>query len=301
MNINQIPNGVYAASLTPVREDFSIDFEEFGNHGKHLLKNGCNGLVIFGTTGEATSFSTMERKEALENLLEQGLPTNSMLLGTGTSSMTETIYLTRHAVSLGVNNILMLPPFYYKTVSTYSLFNYFEEIIRGVNSPLLQLFLYHIPQISGIPISHDLINMLVEKYGKFIAGVKDSSGDWNNMKSLKKSFPGLRIFPGSEKFLLKMVEIGGPGCISSSTNITHRLAARVWEMRSNPEAQKLQDKLSSIRVQLEKFPMIAILKYYRYKISGNPVWQNIRPPLEALSGSQKETADNLFEDIKSVI
>lgn len=301
MNINQIPNGVYAASLTPVKEDFSIDFEEFSSHGKHLLENGCNGLVIFGTTGEATSFSTVERKKALEKLLEEDLPANSILLGTGTSSMTETIDLTRHAISLGVNNILMLPPYYYKAVNTSSLFHYFEEIIRGVNSPLLRLFLYHIPQISGVPISHDLINLLVKKYGKLIAGVKDSSGDWNNMKSLNNMFSGLRIFPGSEKFLLKMTEIGGPGCISSSTNITHRLAAKVWAMRNDTEAQKLQDKLSIMRVQLENFPMIAILKYYRYKISGNPAWLNIRPPLEALSESQKKTADNLFEHLKSEI
>jgi len=275
---NTLPNGVFAAVLTPLRDDYSIDHEAYAEHCRWLLANGCDGLAPMGTTGEANSFSVAERIEAFERLVEAGVPASKMMVGTGCCSITDTVALTRHAVALGAGGVLMLPPFYYKNVSDDGLYAAFDQVIQRVGDARLKLYLYHIPPMSGVPISHALIGRLIRRYPDTVVGMKDSSGDWNNMKTTCEMYPGFRVYAGTEKFLLPILAAGGVGCISATTNITCRLAAEVYAKRATGEGQGLQQTLTRVRDALEKYPVIAALKRLTAERTGHEGWRLPRPP-----------------------
>ena len=188
-----IKNGIYAAALTPMNDDLSINFKLFANHCRHLLSDGCDGLVIFGSTGEANSFSVEERKKALEAIVKEGIPASKLIVGSGCASLSDSVELSSHAMNLGIGGPLVLPPFYYKNISDEGLFSWFEELIRRVDSINLQILLYHIPQISGTGFSYEIIKKLIKTFPNEIAGIKDSSGDWPHMKELCRRFPDLKI------------------------------------------------------------------------------------------------------------
>ena len=149
-----LANGVYTANLTPLKEDYSVDFELLVEHCQFLLDNGSTGLAVLGTTGEANSFSLAERKEILEQTIKGGIPSDKIMVGTGCCSLPETIELTSHAVSLGFGGILMLPPFYYKSVEDSGILTYFDEVISAVGQNGLRIYLYHFPKMSGISVSY---------------------------------------------------------------------------------------------------------------------------------------------------
>lgn len=277
-NGTSLPDGVFAASLTPLRSDLSIDHAAFATHCRWLLANGCDGVAPMGTTGEANSFSVAERIEALDRLLDAGIPPERLLVGTGCAAIPDTVALTRHAIAHNAGGVLMLPPFYYKNVSDDGLFAAFDQIIQRVASDRLRLYLYHFPQMSGVPFSHALIGRLVERYPKTVVGMKDSSGDWNNMKTTCEKFRGFRVYAGSEEFLLPIVQAGGTGCISATTNVTCRLAAGVYARRETPEADALQQHLSQVRETIGKYPLIPALKRLTAERTGHDAWCLPRPP-----------------------
>jgi 4-hydroxy-tetrahydrodipicolinate synthase len=138
-----LPNGVFAAALTPLRDDLSVDHEAFAEHCRWLLANGCNGVAPMGTTGEANSFSVAERIEALDRLIDADIPPSRLLVGTGCCAIPDTVALTRHAVALGTGGVLALPPFYYKNVSDDGLYAAFDQVIQRVGDRRLKLYLYH--------------------------------------------------------------------------------------------------------------------------------------------------------------
>ncbi|HLT02287.1 MAG TPA: dihydrodipicolinate synthase family protein, partial [Geminicoccaceae bacterium] len=205
--------GVWCPVLTPVDQDLNPDAPRFVAHARWLLDEGCHGLVVFGTTGEANSFSVDERIALLEAAVEAGLPRERLVVGTGCCALTDTVRLTRHALSLGITGVLALPPFYYKNNSDEALFNSFDQVIQRVGDADFSLYLYHFPSLSGVPITPGLLERLGAAYPATLAGVKDSSGDWNNTRMLIERFPELAIFPGAETLLLPALEAGGAGCI----------------------------------------------------------------------------------------
>ncbi|MEZ4832124.1 MAG: dihydrodipicolinate synthase family protein [Caldilineaceae bacterium] len=156
--------GVWSPMLTPVDADLMPDLKRMAEFGRYLLDNGCHGLLIFGTTSEATSFSSDERMAVVEGLLESGLPADKLVIGTGTPSITETAELTAHATAAGVAGVMMLPPFYYKGMSDQGLFDAFAQIINRVDDDRLKIYLYHIPPVSQVAISLNLIDMLVREF-----------------------------------------------------------------------------------------------------------------------------------------
>jgi 4-hydroxy-tetrahydrodipicolinate synthase len=278
-----LPNGVFAAALTPLRADLSIDHDAFADHCRWLLTHGCDGIAPMGTTGEANSFSVAERIEALDRLIAAGLPAHRLLAGTGCCALADTVALTRHALAHGVGGVLMLPPFYYKNVSDDGLYAAFDQAIQRVGDARLRVYLYHFPQMSGVPLSHALIGRLLKNFPGTVVGMKDSSGDWNNMKLLCETFPGFRLYAGTEKFLLAVVRAGGVGCISATTNVTCQLAAQVYARRASSEADALQQRLTAVRDAIEKFPAIPTLKRLMSERVGTSAWLNLRPPHVALS------------------
>src|SRR5512144_43533 len=203
--------GVLSPVVTPFRKDYSPDAERFVRHCRWLLKNGCAGLAVFGTNSEANSMSVPEKRKLLEALVSGGVPAAALMPGTGHCALSDSIEMTKAAVELGCAGVLMLPPFYYKGVSDEGLYRNFAEVIERVGDERLQMYLYHIPPVSQVPISLPLIDKLLTKYPGIVAGVKDSSGDWNNTKAMLDQFSkgGFDVFAGSEEFLLANMRHGG--------------------------------------------------------------------------------------------
>src|SRR5258706_10740678 len=192
--------GVLSPVVTPFKKDYSPDEERFVRHCRWLLKSGCAGLAIFGTNSEANSMSVGEKRRLLEALVKGGVPPATLMPGTGHCALADSIELTRAAVELGCAGVLMLPPFYYKGVSDEGLYRNFAEAIERVGDERLQLYLYHIPPVSQVAITLNLIEKLITKYPGIVAGVKDSSGDCANTKAMLANFSkgGFDVFTSAD-------------------------------------------------------------------------------------------------------
>ena len=279
--------GVLSPVVTPFKPDFSPDPERFVRHCRWLLANNV-GLAVFGTNSEANSLSVGERIELLERLVESGADPARMMPGTGACALTDSVRLTAHAVELGCAGTLMLPPFYYKGVSDDGLYRNFAEIVERVGDSRLRVYLYHIPPVSQIPISLALIERLLKAYPGAIAGVKDSSGDWNNTKAMLERFApqGFDVFAGSETFLLMNMRHGGRGCISATANVNPAAIHALYAGWKNADADEMQKRLDAIRAVFQKYPMIPALKHAVAHWSDDDEWNRVRPPLVELAAVQ---------------
>ena len=291
------PDGVYAASLTPQHENFRVDHAALAEHCRWLLDNGCDGIVLLGTTGEANSFEVVERMDLLDAVLEAGIPAHRLLVGTGCCAVPDTVTLTRHAASCGVGGVLMLPPFYYKNIHDEGVFAAFDQVIQQTGEADLRLYLYHFPQMSAVPFTHELVERLLKAYPDTVAGMKDSSGDWMHMKSMVETFPVMRIFAGTERYLLDILEAGGAGCITATTNVTCLLAGAVFACWQSEDARPLQHRLTEIRATIEAYPAVPALKRIVAEQTGRPDWLNLRPPLVSLGD---DDADALLDTLRQL-
>jgi 4-hydroxy-tetrahydrodipicolinate synthase len=288
------PKGVLAAVLTPMDEDLGPDHGAFADHCHRLLGAGCHGLSVFGTTGEANSLSVNERLSALEALAESGVPVEKLLPGTGSCALTDTVRLSRVALETEAAGVLVLPPFYYKGVGDDGLYRFFAEVVERVGDDRLRLYLYHIPQMTGVDLGLSLISRLIDAYPGVVVGTKDSSGDRERITTLCREFPGFSVFVGTETLLLETLRAGGEGCISATVNVTSRLARRVYdahEAGKDGEAAALQERLTQLRASIEAYPVIPALKQLMADLTEDKQWRNIRPPLSGLD--EKTTKDLL--------
>jgi 4-hydroxy-tetrahydrodipicolinate synthase len=284
-----VTSGVFAAALTPLHEDLSPDHALFARHCRWLLDNGCDGLSILGTTGEANSFSREERAEILERLLAAGIPAGRLLPGTGCCAIPDTVALTRHAVAHGVAGVLVLPPFYYKGVSDDGLFAAYSEVLERVGDGRLRVYLYHFPQMAGVPLGHRLIERLLRRYPGIVAGMKDSSGDLQGMIATARAFPGFRVLAGSDECLLPLLREGGAGCITAVGNVAAFLAAKVVKAHAAGDgaaAETAQGRLNAVRAAVSAHPLSAALKEIMAGHSGVESWRAIRPPLVKLTTAE---------------
>ena len=290
--------GVLSPVVTPFKRDYSPDAERFVKHCRWLLKSGCAGLAVFGTNSEANSLSVGEKKDLLAKLIAGGVPAAALMPGTGHNAITDSVELTREAVKLGCAGVLMLPPFYYKGVSDEGLYRNFAEIIERVGDERLQLYLYHIPPVSQVPISLALIERLLKKFPGTVAGVKDSSGDWNNTKAMLDQFSkdGFDVFAGSEEFLLANMRGGGKGCITATGNVNPGPIDNVYRNWRSPDADQLQAGITATRRIVQKQPMIPALKATIAGFGNDPAWKTVRPPLVELTAEQERT---LLSDLKA--
>jgi 4-hydroxy-tetrahydrodipicolinate synthase len=285
------PQGVLAAVLTPMDDNLAPDHTAFARHCHRLLSAGCHGLSIFGTTGEANSLSAGERLAALEALLESDVPASVLLPGTGSCALTDTVFLSRAMLEAGTAGVLVLPPFYYKGVGDDGLFRFFAEIIERIGDDRLRLYLYHIPQMTGVELGLSLISRLIDAYPGTIAGTKDSTGDRERIETLCREFPNFSVLAGTETLLLETLRNGGKGCISATVNVTSRLARQVYDAHASgrdEEAQALQEHLSALRASIETYPMIPALKVLMADLTGDEKWRNLRPPLSGLDEEQEK-------------
>jgi len=270
--------GIYAASLTPLRDDLTIDHAAYAAHVRWLFQHGCDGVVLMGTTGEATSFGIAERQEALERILAAGLPAGRLMVGTGCAALSDTVALTRHALASGLTSVLVLPPFYYKNPSEDGLFASIDLLAQRVGDARLQIYLYHFPQMSAVPFSNALIERLIVTYPKTVVGLKDSSGDLSHMQDVLGHFPGFRLFAGTERYLLEVLRKGGAGCISATVNVTCRLVRAVYQGRQTGVDPAALQQMKTLRGALESRPVIPTLKWIMSQLTGRTGWQNVLPP-----------------------
>jgi len=276
------PKGVYAAVLAPFDAQFEIDAPLLIDHAQWLLANGCAGLSTTGSTGEGNSMPTRQRIGLLDTLLKAGLPAGKMIPGTGAAALGDVVEVTRHAVQAGCGGALVLPPYYYKNPSEDGLFAAFASLIERVADNRLRLYLYHIPQLSAVPIPYAVVERLIDAFPGIIAGLKDSSGDWSYSETLLKHLPGFAVYPGSEIFLSRVKKAGGAGCISGTVNFTAPLAAQVFAATTDAEADRLQKKLDAVRLVVEARPLVPALKAIQGEMVGKPGWARVLPPFTPL-------------------
>ena len=289
---------VWSPVITPFTADLAPDTARFVAHCRWLLDNDV-GLAVFGTNSEANSLATDEKRHLLDALVENGIPAERLMPGTGSCAIPEAVALTRHAVDKGVEGVLMLPPFYYKGVSDEGLFRYFSEIIERVGDERLRIYLYHIPPVSQVPISLTLIERLLKAYPGTVVGVKDSSGDWDNTKAMIDNFgaDGFQVYAGSEPFLLETLRAGGAGCISATANVNPGPIAALAKQWQGEDADQHQADLIRTRRIFESVPMIPALKAATARFSGIDSWARPRPPLVELDAEQRRALFSKLDEI----
>jgi 4-hydroxy-tetrahydrodipicolinate synthase len=271
---------VFAPALTPFNPDHSVNHQAFIAFCRWLVSQGA-GLAVFGTNSEANSLALTEKIEMLEALKTAGIDPSLMLPGVGLCSLPETIELTRKAVDMDCGGVLTLPPFYFKPASDDGLFAYYSKIIQAIGSAELKLYLYHIPQFTGVPITHGLIERLMKAYPETVVGIKDSSGDWANTESMLREFPGFKVFPASEALLEKALPLGAAGCISATANIQPHTIVAAIKSWGTADFEALQSSAKAVRAIFQALPMIPALKYAVSEQTRESLWRNVRPPLMA--------------------
>ena len=298
MRYSDLMSGVLSPVITPFKDNLEPDSEKLVGHCRWLLDNDV-GLAVFGTNSEGNSLATEEKIELLEKLVEAGLPADRMMPGTGCCALTDTLALTRKAVELGCGGVLMLPPFYYKNVSDDGLYRSFAEIIERIGDDRLRVYLYHIPPVAQVPVTLPVIERLLKDYPGTVVGIKDSSGDWQNTKTMLDLFKGekFHVFPGSETFMLKGLRHGGAGCISATANVNPKAIAQLASSWEQDSADEQQASLDQVRSVFQGYVMIPAMKAAVAHYSKSGSWRNVRPPLDPFDDGQARALINSLEAI----
>ena len=276
-------SGVIAAVATPIEESGAPDHTRAIKLARYLLDNGCDGLNVLGTTGEATSFSLEERKGVMSAYKAQAMPLNRLMVGTGAAAVSDAVALTRHAAELGFAGALVLPPFYYKGVPDDGLIAYIATLVKATAEKPIPIYLYHFPAMSGLPWHVALIKRLLEKFPGRIVGLKDSSGDMAYARSAAAISKDFAVFPSTEAALIEARDGAFAGCISATANLNADLCARAWAQR---DAAAL-DAAVAIRKLFDGKPLVSGVKALLAHIHGDPALARVKPPLGMLSAADR--------------
>ena len=277
-------HGLWCALLTPLDSSGGVDHGLMVAHARSLLDRGVDGIAPFGTTGEGQSFSVAERLAGVDALLAAGIPGERVVAATGCAALPETVALTHHGVQAGCAACLVLPPFFWKDVTDDGLFAWYANVIEGVGDPRLRVYLYHIPQISGTPLSVDLIARLAAAFPEIIAGVKDSAGDWTNTQALLARVPQLAILVGHEPHLPRLLRAGGAGTICGVANLFPALVKALLSPGVTPADE--QRVATFIEIAFRQ-PFLAGFKAILAEQTRNPGWQAVRAPLLPLGADSR--------------
>lgn len=277
--------GVYAAAVTPLKKNAStLDLEIVSALLHFLNSRGCHGALLFGTTGEGTSFSTKERQALLRTVqnIRKELNGFKILAGTGTPSLSETIELTKLAFDLDCDGVVVLPPYYFRKVSDDGLFNWFSEVIDNAVPQNKFLLGYHIPPMTGIGFSLSLLEKLKDKYPTQFAGIKDSSHDEAYASAVGQKFgKDLLVLNGTDSFFHHALKNNAQGAITAPANLISDNLRKLWDLyNAGKDPTEIQNKIDQQRHFLEKFsPIAPMLKALLHYIHGLPQW-GVRLPLE---------------------
>ena len=290
--------GLIAPILSPFENDLKFNQNMYNDLAHDLLENGCSGLAPFGTTGEALSLSNKERMNALEGLLNSGIKADQLIPGTGLCNFPDTVMISKHALDLGCHGVMTLPPFYFKGMSDEGLFDYFEKLIEEINHSKLKIYLYHIPQVSGVGLSIDLVSKLKKSYPDIVVGIKDSSGNWENTKSLL-GIDDLVVYPGAELPVIEAIKLGAPGCISATANLNGGDISKVINFCHDNEWEKAEDlhkKVTKVRLLFQDYAPIPAQKGLLAKKTKIKEWSNVRPPLKSINDDKVSQLANTLNN-----
>ncbi len=277
--------GLWCATLTPLGRDGSVDHARFAAHAQGLLAHGVDGIVPFGTMGEGPSFSVAERFAGLDALLAAGIAPDRIVPATGCAAFADAVALTRHALRSGCARCLILPPFFWKDLDDEAVFRYYAALIDAVGDCRLQVYLYHIPQISAVPIRPEVVARLAAAYPGVIAGVKDSGGDFAHTTELLTQLPHLSILTGHEPHVSALMQSGGAGTICGVANLWPSLIAALLEPGAAPNDE------ARIRAFLDivlPYPFVPAFKAILAWQTGDAAWCAVRPPLLPLTEAECE-------------
>ena len=277
-------SGIYAASLSVINSDLSLNVEKTIVHAEKLIDQGCHGIAIFGSTGQAQLIPIAEKIKLLNSLSDNKYK-NKYLIGTGLNSLNETINFLKISASLNFKQFLIMPPAYYK-YEDKDVVNFYTKIVES--APESKIVLYNFEKLCGYKFSLECIEELVKRFPNNIIGVKDSS--YNLFEKLK--IDNFSIMPGSESKLLRGLEIGCDGIITATCNVTAQLARRVYDDFFSGKTQNYNQKLIDVRSEFEKYNLISAL--HTFKSDQDEIYRNILPPLGILNGNdQKSLMKNL--------
>ena len=281
--------GIWPALLTPLTAELAIDIPSFARHARRLLDAGCAGVTPFGTTGEGPSFTVAERRAAIDGLIAGGVPAGRILVSTSCAALPDAVELTRHAVDAGCFGCLLLPPFFLKGVPDQGIIDAYRWVIDGVADPRLRIVLYHIPQVSGVGLSHHVIRTLKGLYPETIVGIKDSSGQRAGSLAYADAFmPAIQVWVGNEPDQLVMSARGSNGAVSGVANVLPRLIDRLVTQHAGPDAARDAQRVQAFIDVLGGYGMTAAFKGVMAILDDDAGWRRVRAPLVALSDAEFE-------------
>ncbi|MGI9402429.1 MAG: dihydrodipicolinate synthase family protein [Rhizobiaceae bacterium] len=294
--------GIYAAAVSPFNSDGSLAIPKLIAYCKHLLTDGgCDGVAPTGTTGEGTSVSMQDRLAIPQEFSKAGIEQDRVIFGTGAPSSGDCIALTRAACDAGYTNVLVLPPYYYKSPSDEGLYDYYSRLVETINRDDLRIYLYHFPQMSAVPISPKLVVRLRKTFGPVIAGLKDSSGDFEQSRAIVEATGGVEqnfdVYPSSEAMLWDGLSIGTAGIIPGSTNIFANKVQAAVKATEGTERDAAMDVVKKARATASKYPLMPAMKQAEAWRTGDDEWTRMAPPLVPLTSEQREA---FRADLKSL-
>ncbi len=289
--------GVYTASLTPLLDSFEPNIPALIRHAQWLLDEGSDGVALLGSTGESNSMTVEQRQSIIEQSALE-LPPDRLMMGTGSCALQDAVRLTQASVNAGVFSVLVLPPFYYKPQSEESVLSFFTLLVEAVGNPNLRIIFYNFPKLSGYNFSIKILQELKLRFGEIAAGIKDSSGDWNNMLSVVQNVPDLMVYTGTETLLLDILREGGAGSITATANLIVPECQQVFQAWANGQsevADQAQKHLTALRTAFESYSFVSEMKSLLAAQTNSEEWNHMLPPFAQLPDEQVE---ELTEQIK---
>lgn len=285
--------GIYAAAISPLTAEGGLDGPRLASYCKHLMSEagGCDGVAPLGTTGESTSLPMRDRLAAPGHLADAGIPADRVIIGTGAPSVADAVELTRAVLDAGYRNVLVLPPYYFKNPSEEGLYASYSRLIEAVGKDRLRVYLYHFPQMSTVPLPVTLVTRLKVAFGPVIAGLKDSTGDFEVSRAFIEATGGIEadfdVFPASEVFLWQGIPLGSAGTISGTTNAFGPLARAALATEEGPAREAAVARMAAARGIAAKYNNVAAMKQIEAWRAARPAWADVLPPLEPLTEAEK--------------
>jgi 4-hydroxy-tetrahydrodipicolinate synthase len=287
-------SGLWPALLTPVQTDGSIDLPRMLAHGKRLLAAGSDGLTLFGTTGEGTSFSVVQRQAVAEAFVAAGVKPEQLALNLTALARDDAVALTVHGMRLGMKAGLLMPPFYYNGQHDAGIVAYYSEVIELARAQEsvkpLKIILYHFPGLCGIAISEAVIEELMQRYPDVVASIKDSSATVAHSKMLAQKYPKLAVLVGCEPDVMPTQLVGGAGSICGLANIAPELMRRMMDAPvavSAADVKLMRDLLALLSLQ-PGMPFVSAYKVMLAEQLQDDAWLAVRAPLTALTANQEQ-------------
>lgn len=296
-------NGLWPALLLPLGENSQLDTPGAIAHARRMLAAGCDGVTLFGTTGEGPAFSVAERKALLEAMLADGIRPDQIIVTNTAVALGDAIEVGRHAAGLGVHRQLWMPSFYYKQPRDAGVVEAASQVIRGIGDDALKLLLYHFPVMSTYAFSHAAIAELVRRHPGQVMGVKDSSGDLEHARGLAQAFPELSILVGAELHIAPVMQVGGSGSINGLANIAPRLLRRVIDTPHQVSADDLQLMTSLLALLSVRpgMPFVGVYKTMLAEQTGDDRWLAMRAPLSPLDNTEAQSVRQGYRAIGALL